>query len=61
MNWDKKQQIDEILLEASSYGLRDKVVESANQYLIDDPELDEVEAYEMAFVQEMGSDDVIYE
>lgn len=41
--------IDEILIDAHSYGLRVQVIETAKQILDEDPRKDKVVAYEEAF------------
>jgi len=44
-------QIEEILAEAAACGLRAEVITSANGFIKDDPDLDKVVAYEMAYIE----------
>lgn len=44
-----EQQIEEILTEASAFGLRWEVQSTAKQITDEDPNLDKVEAYQQAF------------
>jgi len=44
-----EQQIEEILWEAHSYGLREEVMAYAKKELESNPKLDKVVAYEIAF------------
>jgi len=46
---EEKQQILEILVEASAYGLQSEVETSAKKYMEDGSTTNLVEAYEMAF------------
>jgi len=42
-------QIEEILYEASAYGLRDEVINSAKELITFNPGMDIVQAYEIAY------------
>lgn len=44
-----EELIEEILIEASMYGLRAEVLETARKYMQDDVTLDRVHAYELAY------------
>ncbi len=44
-----EQQIEEILVEASAFGLRVEVLETARQIMDENPNLDRVDAYQQAF------------
>jgi hypothetical protein len=44
-----EQQIEEILTEASAFGLRWEVQSTAEQIMDENPNLDKVEAYQQAF------------
>jgi len=44
-------QITEILTEANAYSLRAEVIATAEHYLKDDPDLDKILAYEMAYIE----------
>jgi hypothetical protein len=44
-----EEQIEEILMEASAYGLRLEVIELAKNEMILNPKIDKVEAYQQAF------------
>jgi hypothetical protein len=44
-----EQQIEEILTEASAFGLRWEVQSTAEQIMDENPNLDQVEAYQQAF------------
>jgi hypothetical protein len=46
-----KNQIAEILAEAAAYSLRTEVIIAAKDYMKEDDHLDEVIAYEMAFME----------
>lgn len=45
------QWIEEILQEASAFGLRWEVTEWAKKFMAEDPGLEEVVAYQLAFVE----------
>ena len=45
----EEQQIEEILQEANAYGLRDQVEAWAEMYMIVNPKLNKVTAYEMGY------------
>tara|TARA_R110000796_G_scaffold903_1_gene3448 strand:+ start:374 stop:559 length:186 start_codon:yes stop_codon:yes gene_type:complete len=52
--WEDKSddiQIEEILAEANAYSLRAEVTLTANTFIQDDPDLDRVLAYEMAYLE----------
>ena len=44
-----EEQIEEILMEASAYGLRLEVIESAHKDMEQNPMMDKVDAYQQAF------------
>jgi len=44
-------QIEEILTEANAYSLREEVTLTANTFIQEDPDLDRVLAYEMAYME----------
>jgi hypothetical protein len=44
-----EEQIEEILLEADSYGLWKEVLDEAKKIMDENPKLDRVSAFEMAF------------
>ena len=44
-------QIEEILTEANAYSLREEVILTANTFMKEDPDLDRVLAYEMAYMK----------
>ena len=44
-------QIEEILTEANAYSLRAEVILTANTFIKEDPDLDRVLAYEMAYME----------
>ena len=44
-----EEQIEEILIEASAYGLREEVMEWAKKEMKENPSIQKVEAYELAF------------
>ncbi len=44
-----EQQIEEILVEASAFGLRVEVLETARQIMDENPKMDKVDAYQQAF------------
>ncbi len=46
-----EQQIEEILWEAHSYGIRSEVMGDAREQLKSNPKLDKVVAYEKAFTK----------
>tara|TARA_R110000751_G_scaffold285975_1_gene390338 strand:- start:147 stop:548 length:402 start_codon:yes stop_codon:yes gene_type:complete len=51
--WDNKsdaEQIEEILLEANAYSLREEVKREAKKLIKNDPDLNEAVAYEMALM-----------
>tara|TARA_B100000900_G_scaffold411226_1_gene430501 strand:- start:263 stop:436 length:174 start_codon:yes stop_codon:yes gene_type:complete len=47
----EEEQIEEILTEANSYNLRQEVITTASMFMQDDPELDKVAAYQMAYME----------
>ena len=47
----EEEQIEEILTEANSYSLRQEVKLTAEMFMKDDPELNKVAAYEMAYLE----------
>jgi|TARA_X000001382_G_scaffold129182_2_gene120557 hypothetical protein len=47
----EEEQIEQILEEANAYNLRQEVITTSEMFLIDDPELDRVVAYEMGFME----------
>ena len=52
--WDSKEdevQIEEILAEANAYNLRQEVITTAEVFMKDDPNLNKVLAYEMAYME----------
>jgi hypothetical protein len=44
-----EEQIEEILMEASAYGLRLEVIEWAKKEMVVNPNIDKVDAYQQAF------------
>ena len=53
IEWDNKsdaEQIEEILLEANAYGLREEVKAEAKKIIKNDPDLNEAIAYEMGLM-----------
>lgn len=44
-----EEEIEEILMEAHSYGLRVEVMEDAKKLMTEDPSMDRVLAYQQAF------------
>ena len=44
-------QIEEILTEANAYSLRAEVILTANTFMKEDPDLDKILAYEMAYME----------
>ena len=44
-----EEEIEEILHEASAYGLRIEVMETAKQLMVDNPTMDRITAYHLAF------------
>jgi hypothetical protein len=44
-----EEQIEEILMEASAYGLRLEVIEWAKKEMVANPNIDKVDAYQQAF------------
>jgi hypothetical protein len=44
-----EQQIEEILVEASAFGLRLEVLSTARQIMDENPNVDKVDAYQQAF------------
>lgn len=48
---DESLQIEEILTEANAHSLRQEVITTASIFMKDDPELDKVVAYEMAYME----------
>jgi predicted HNH restriction endonuclease len=52
--WDFMEdevQIEEILTEANAYNLKQEVITTAKVFMKDDPELNKVVAYEMAYIE----------
>ena len=52
--WDFMEdevQIEEILTEANAYNLKQEVITTAEVFMKDDPELNKVNAYEMAYME----------
>ena len=52
--WDNKsdeEQIEEILQEANAYNLKAEVTTTAEMFIKDDPALNRVLAYEMAYME----------
>ncbi|MBC8510562.1 MAG: hypothetical protein H8D33_02750 [Cryomorphaceae bacterium] len=52
--WDFMEdevQIEEILTEANAYNLKQEVITTAAIFMKDDPELDKVSAYNMAYLE----------
>lgn len=47
----QKEQVDAILLEAGAHNLRAEVKASAESFMAEDPDLDEANAYNMAYVK----------
>ena len=45
----ESEQIEEILHEASAYGLRNEVMESARKELEENPKMRKIDAYEIAY------------
>jgi|694.fasta_scaffold99768_9 hypothetical protein len=45
------QWIEEILQEASAHGLRQEVIECANKYMDEDPQMDKIVAYQLAHME----------
>lgn len=45
------QWIEEILQEASAYGLRAEVIEWANKHMAEDPQMDKIVAYQLAHME----------
>lgn len=43
--------IEEILQEASAYGLRSEVIECANENMAKDPDMDKIVAYQIAYME----------
>jgi hypothetical protein len=46
----EEQQIEEILWEAHSYGIREEVMALAKEKLASNPKLDRTQAYEQSFI-----------
>lgn len=46
-----EQQIEEILTEASAFGLRIEVIETARKIMDELPSIDKVDAYQQAFLE----------
>jgi len=44
-------QIEEILTEANAYNLRNEVMITAHSFIKDDPDLDKVAAFQMAYIE----------
>lgn len=49
MSFTNEEQIEEILIESHSYGIRLEVMEEARAIMGSDPKLRKVDAYERAF------------
>ena len=49
-NFGRDVQIEEILTEANAYSLREEVKLTANTFIQEDPDLDKVLAYQMAYI-----------
>ena len=52
--WDLMEeeiQIEEILNEANAYNLKQEVITTASIFMKDDPELNKVAAYQMAYME----------
>mgnify|MGYP001115869367 CR=1 FL=1 len=47
----EEEQIEEILTEANAYNLRQEVITTAAMFMKDDPGLDHVVAYQMAYME----------
>lgn len=47
----EEEQIEEILTEANAHNLRQEVITTASIFMKDDPELDKVAAYQMAYME----------
>ena len=47
----EEEHIEEILTEANAYSLRQEVITTAAIFMKDDPELDKVSAYNMAYME----------
>ena len=47
----EEEQIEEILTEANAHNLRQEVITTASVFMKDDPELDKVAAYQMAYME----------
>lgn len=48
---DREIQIEEILTEANAYSLRAEVILTAKTFMKEDPDLDKILAYEMAYME----------
>lgn len=48
---DDQIQIEQILAEANAYNLRSQVQDTAEAFIKDDPDLDKVSAYQMAYLK----------
>jgi len=46
-----EEEIEEILYEASAYGLRTEVMDSANKEMEENPNLSKVDAYQRAYYE----------
>ena len=53
----EEQQIEEILLEAKAYGLRSEVEAWAEMYMIINPKLNKVQAYEKGYKEWVNEND----
>lgn len=49
MTMTNEELIEEILFEASAFGLRQEVIDTARQIREEDPSIDSVTSYELAF------------
>jgi|TARA_R110002074_G_scaffold298411_1_gene469963 hypothetical protein len=47
----EEEQIEEILTEANAYSLRQEVKLTADMFVKDDPDLNKILAYEMAYME----------
>lgn len=45
----EEQQIEEILMEASAWGMRQEIIDSAQQYMRENPNMKLVAAFEWAY------------
>jgi hypothetical protein len=47
----EEEQIEEILTEANAYSLRQEVITTAAMFMKDDPGLEQIVAYQMAYME----------